>query len=323
MNIKKGFAAGALVVASMLGGQAEAQTLYAYVSETIPANSDVLISVPVNNSVEVELTTSSVSGSVITVPNSVDFAAGDYNQAAFVRYYVRFIDGPAAGLWSSITANTETTLTIANPDVAALATSGGGDKIRVYAHHTLESVFPKALEGFVVDGTPGQQTQVLFYSTADSQNKAPGSNGTATFLSPLAGWGPNAARPIFPEEGIIVRNRSLSKSLTFIKSGIAPDHPVSYLIKPGVARDTAFGTGYPASVLVPETNLGGVFQNQILVQTVPGQNNPPGNAGTYTYINPAVQWSVNNTKLIPANQAFIFRQPATDAGGKRTVTKPY
>lgn len=323
MDIKKGFATAALLLASMAGVQAEGQTVYAYVAETVPANSDVLVSVPVNNNVEVELTTSSVSGTVITVPNSPDFAAGDYNAATFVRYYVRFIDGPASGLWSSITANSETTLTINNPDVAALASSGGGDTIRVYAHHTLESVFPKAQDGISTISTPGQQTQVLYYSTGDSQNKAPGSGFTATFLSPIAGWGPNAARPILPEEGILIRNRSLTDSITYIKPGIAPDHEVSILVEPTVARDTAIGTGYPVDVLLPDTNLGSVLQNQVLFQTIAGQNNAPGNAGTFTYINPAVEWTSGNTKKIAGNTAFIFRQPATDAGGKRTISKPY
>lgn|GEM_PF-2445583 len=323
MNIKKkGFAAAALLLASMAGGQAEA-TVFAYVSETVPPNSDVLTSVPVNNSVEVELTTSGVAGSVITVPNSPDFAAGDYNQALYVKYYVRFIDGPASGLWASITANSETTLTIDNADVAALASAGGGDTIRVYAHHTLESVFPKAQNGISTISTPGQQTQVLFYSDSDSQNKAPGSNGTATFLSPVAGWGPNASRPILPEQGIIIRNRSLTESITFIKPGVAPDHEVSILVKPGVARDTAIGTGYPVNVLLPDTNLGSIIQNQILFQTIAGQNNAPGNGGTFTYINPIANWTIGNTKEIAANTAFIFRQPVTDAGGKRTITKPY
>lgn len=324
MNIKKmRFKVAALLLAAAAGGQAEAENVYGYVSEVIPPSSDVLVSVPLNNAVEAELTTLSVSGSVIAVPDSLDFSAGQYNQQRFVRFYVRFIDGPASGLWSSVTANTETTLTIDNPEVAALASAGGGDTIRVYAHHTLESVFPKAQDGISTISTPGQQTQVLFYSDADSQNKAPGSNGTATFINGIVGWGPNADRPILPEQGVIVRNRSTDESITFVASGAAPDHEVSFLVKPGVARDTAIGTGYPVGVLLPDTNLGAVIQNQILFQTIAGQNNAPGNAGTFTYINPIANWTVGNTREIAPNTAFIFRQPATDAGGKRTVSMPY
>lgn len=320
MDMKKGFSAAALLLASMVGVQAEAQTVYAYVSETIPANSDVLVSVPVNNSIEVELTTSSVAGSILTVPNSPDFAAGDYSQGAFARYYVRFIDGPAAGLWSSVTANSETTLTIDNADVAALASAGGGDTIRVYKHHTINSVFPDSLLNIsFVTGS-----QLLFFSASDTQNKAPGSDLTAgytTFLN--IGWGAEGGRPIYPEEAFIIRNNS-GNPLTYVKTGVAPDHPVSFLLKAGVAKDTPLGTGYPAAVTVKETGLGGFTGRQILTQGGVGQAQAPGSAATYSFtafLN--IGWGAGSDVALAPNSAFLFRQPAGDVGGVFTVAKPY
>lgn len=320
MDIKKGFSAAALLLASMVSVQAEAQAVYAYVAETVPANSDVLVSVPVNNSIEVELTTSSVAGSVITVPNTPDFAAGDFDAGSFVKYYVRFIDGPAAGLWASVTANSETTLTIDNAAVAALASAGGGDQIRVYKHHTLDSVFPAELLGVsFVD-----QTQVLLYGDADTQNKAPGAGGIFTYATFFnLGWGVNAERPLLPEQAFVIRNSS-NTDLTFAVTGIAPDHPVAYLLDGGVAKDTAIGTGYPVPVTVESSGLGGEDQRQILLQGTSGQNQTPGSAGIFTFATFFnLGWGVNAGVPLAPNSALILRQPATDVGGVSTVVSPY
>lgn len=314
---KKGFAAAALLVASMACGQAEAGAVYGYVSKAVPANSDVLVSIPVNNSAEVELTTSSVAGSIITVPNSPDFAAGEFNQGTtFAKYYVRFIDGPAAGLWSSITANSETTITIDNIAVAALATPGGGDTIRVYKHHTIGSIFPDSLEG--ISFVPGQ-TQILTFSSADTQNKAPGSGATIGY-SARSGWGSQAARPLNPEEAFVIRNSS-GDSLTFVAPGVAPDHPVSYLLTAGVAKDTPVGTGFPVDVTVEDTSTGAAGR-QILTYAASGQNLAPGSGQTFTF-GGRNGWGANADAALVPNTAFFLRQGSSDAGGVITVVSPY
>ncbi len=317
--MKKQLTSGLLCLAALSAGQMQAQTVYAYVAETIPASSDVLVSVPVNNNVEVELTTSGVSGSVITVPNSAAFASGDYNAGTFAEFYVRFVDGPAAGLWSSITVNSETSITIEDAAVAALASSGGGDTIRVYAHHTIGSVFPDAL----LDISFVTGTQLLFYSDGDTQNKAPGSGASVGYTEFLGiGWGSDADRPLEPEQAFIIRNSSASP-LTYVKAGIAPDHPVAYLVEAGPAKDTALGTGYPANVTVEETGLGGVTGRQILVQGT-GQNSAPGNAGTFGWTAfLGIGWGADAGVNLAPNSAYIFRQPSGDTGGVSTVVKPY
>lgn len=319
MNIRKTVTTGLLCFAAMASGQAYASDAYAYVHTTVPPSSDVLVSVPVNNALEVELTTVSRSGSVLTVANTPAFAAGDYNAGTFAKYYVRFIDGPAAGLWASITVNSETTLTLDDATVAALATSGGGDTIRVYKHHTVGSIFPAALlnESFV-DGT-----QLLFYSTADSQNKAPGSGGIVNYTTFFdLGWGANADRPIKPEEAFVIRNNAGS-ALTYVVTGVAPDHAVAHLVKPSVAKDTPLGTGYPVGITVTETGLGGIDARQLLLQGT-AQNALPGSAAIHSYTTFAgIGWGASADVSLAPNEAFIFRQAVSDAGGKATVVKPY
>lgn len=308
---------GMLTLSALAGGHAQAAGVYAYVHQSVPGNSDVLVSVPVNNALEVELTLTGKSGSVLFFSNSASFASGDYNAASFAKYYVRFVDGPAAGLWSSITVNAETSITVDNASVAALAASG--NKIRVYKHQTVGSVFPASLLGqSFVDGT-----QLLFYSSADSQNKNPGSGGIVNYTSLFdIGWGANAERPLNPEEAFVIRNNAGSP-LTYIATGAAPDHAVAYLVKPGVAKDTAMGSGYPVGVSVLETGLGAFNNRQIRLQGT-SKNALPGSLATYTYsTGGGVGWGVNAAVVLAPNGGYIFRQTASDAGGKVTVQKPY
>ena len=317
MKITKTVTTGVLCLAAMAGGQAHASDAYAYVHATVAPSTDVLVSVPVNNNVEVELTALSRSGSVITVANSPAFAAGDFNAGAFPKYYIRVLDGSGAGLWASIIANSETTITVDDASVAALVANG--NKFRVYKHHTVASVFPDALlNSAFVDGT-----QLLFYSSADSQNKAPGSGGIVNYTTFFnLGWGANADRPLKPEEAFVIRNSS-GTTLTYVAVGIAPDHAVAYMVKPGVAKDTAVGTGYPVGVTVAETGLGTVNGRSILLQGT-AQNSAPGSAAVYNYTTSfGLGWGANAGVTLAPNSGFVFRQPGSDTGGKATVVKPY
>lgn len=321
-----------VAAASLAGAQASAQELFAYVATPLPAGTDTLVSVPVNNDVEAELTTDSVAGSVINVP-AASLPGGAYDAGSFVNYYVRFIDGPAAGLWSSITANSDSSITIDNPAVAALATAAGGDTIRIYEHHTVGSVFPAdqlddSDGGLLTTGAVANGLQIQFFSDADTQNKAPGSDGAVSFSvislpgNTIAAWNvPD--RPLLPETAFVVRNNS-GEDLQYIQSGAAPDHPVAFLAESGVVKDTHRGLGYPVSLTVLETGLGaGTANRQVLTQGT-AQNSAPGTDGsTATYLGFAGAWNTPNLELQPF-AGFVFRQTsASDAGGKVDVVKPY
>ncbi|MFN3166647.1 MAG: TIGR02597 family protein [Phycisphaeraceae bacterium] len=313
MNLRTGLTTAVLSLAALAGGQAYAADAYAYVHRSIPANSDVLVSAPVNTAIEAELTVTNKAGSVLSFVNSPSFSSGDFNAGTFAKYYVRITSGPAEGLWASIAVNGETTITITNPLVAALVTNGSN--FRVYKHQTVGSMFPAALTGqSFVDGT-----QLLFFSDADAQFKNPGSGGIVNYTTYFdLGWGNNAERPILPEEAFIIRNNSAS-ALTYVAVGFAPDHAVAYLVKPGVARDTALGTGYPVAVTVQETGLGAFNGRQIRLQGT-SKNAFPGSLATYTF---SGSWGANAGVELQPNSAFILRQTASDTGGKATVVKPY
>lgn len=324
------FGAAALAAASF---QANAQKLLAYVSSPLPSGTDTLVSVPVNNNVEVELETVSVAGSVITVDDSPEFAAGDYSAGSFARYYVRFIDGGAAGLWSNITVNSDTTLTIDNAEVAALANAAGGETIRVYKHHTVGSVFPDSFlddadGGVLTTGGVADGLQLLFYSEAALQNKAPGSRASSGVINYTTffnlGWGAGADAPLLPETAFVIRNQT-GNDLQYVVSGAAPDHPVSYLFDASVNKDYLLGTGYPADVTVEETGIG-VFDGRVIFTQGSGIDTGPGGDGGSqfsftTFFN--LGWGASAGVELKPNSAFVFRQSAADPGGKVTVEKPY
>jgi len=317
VNFRKGLTTAVLSLAALAGGQAQASDVYAYVHRSIPANSDVLVTAPVNNDIEAELTVTSKAGSILSFANSPSFASGDFNAGTFAKYYIRVLDGTGAGLWASITVNSETSITINNSIVAALVANG--NTIRVYKHHTVGLLFPVSLQGqSFVDGT-----QLLFYSSTAGQNKNPGSGGIVNYTSFFdLGWGNNAERPILPEEAFVIRNTSASP-LTYVATGFAPDHAVAYFIQPSVARDTAMGTGYPVPVTVAQTGLGTSNGRQIRLQGT-ALNALPGSLATYTYTTSGgVGWGANAGVELQAGSGFILRQTSSDNGGLSTVDKPY
>lgn len=328
--VKKGFTAAALLLASMASGQADAGAVFSYVSTPLPAGTQTLVSVPVNNAVEVELVTAGVSGSVINLPAAsvVDSA---YNAGAYPAYYVRFIDGPAAGLWSSVTVNSPSSITIADADVAAQASAGGGDTIRVYKHHTVGSIFPAdklddADGGSLTTGMVSSGLQIQFFSDGDTINKAQGS-GAPSFASFLAfgGFGvwdtPDV--PLLPESCFIVSNPT-PNDLVYIASGFAPDHAVSYLIKPNVSKDTFLGSGYPVPTTVSGTGLGSGQQNRTIFTRGTGVNQAPGSGGgaIYSYLGFLQIWDEPDAEIQPFG-GFILRQEGADAGGVSVADKPY
>jgi uncharacterized protein (TIGR02597 family) len=317
VNFRQGLTTAVLSLAALAGGRAQASDVYAYVHRSIPANADVLVTAPVNNDIQAELTVTGKAGSILSFANSPAFASGDFNAGTYARYYVRVLDGTAAGLWASITVNSETSVTIDSPIVAALVSTG--NTIRVYKHHTVGSLFPVALQGqSFVDGT-----QLLFYSNGPGQDKNPGSGGIVNYTSFFdLGWGNNAERPILPEEAFVIRNTSASP-LTYVATGFAPDHAVAYFLQPSAARDSARGTGYPVPVTVAQTGLGGFNGRQVRLQGT-ALNALPGSLATYTYsTSGGVGWGANAGVELQPGSGFILRQTSSDTGGISSVEKPY
>lgn len=313
MNIRRsalalGAAAAFTISAPLVDAQMQGATV-----TTVPANSDVVASIPYNRQPVGEYETSSVSGSDITLAGSPDFDTNEFQDT----HYVRVIDGSGAGLWSTISSNTSNVLTLGDSNVAAELDAGGDQTVRVYPHHTVSSVFPETYQGISF----ADQTQVLLFANDDTrQNLNPGGSDFATFNT--GGFNPNTwSDPdlvIPPDTGIVVRNNG-SDALTVIAQGLVPDHKVSYLAPGGdVDKDTVVSSGYPVDSMVKWSGFGGVDQRQILIYANGDtrQNLNPGGSGFATFntggFNPNT-WS-DADLILPAGEGFVLRQNGGSGG---------
>lgn len=305
--------ASAITAAAMLLALA-AQTVSAaeavgYNVVTVPANSDVLVSVPFNNNVEASFTVDSVTGTGITVNEAL--SADTYDSS----YYIRVIDGAGEGLWSTITANGSGGLTIAD-DLSGYVANG--DTFRVYAHHTLATVFPSGMYGVSYTNL----TQVLIYENnlaAMSQNKA--ASKTAVYVAASGNWfgaGVNNNSVLAPETQFIVRNTSGSE-LTLLNSGDVPDYNASMLIAAG--GDVVVGSGYPVDVSLNGSGLEGAFRQVLFFDNAQVSQNK---AASKTAVYNAGSWfGTGASESIGASEAVAIRLHGTESGSKITINKPY
>jgi uncharacterized protein (TIGR02597 family) len=288
-----------------------------YNTVTVPANSDVLVSVPFNQNAEGSFTVSSVTAGGVTVTNSL--AANAYTNG----YYVRFTTGGGEGLWSTISANGTGGFTLS--DTAVLSYVAAGNEFRIYKHHTLTSVFPKGMYG--VSYTNG--TKVLVYENnraAMGQNKTAAK--TATYSTSGGGrWtgsGVSSNTVLAPETQFAVRNVS-SSELTLITQGDVPDYSVSMLL--AANGDLVVGSGYPVPVVLKDSGLGGVNSRKVLFfdNSATGQNKSALKTATYS-TSGGGRWTgsgVTGNELVNPSEAITFRLPSGETGAKITLNKPY
>jgi|WetSurMetagenome_2_1015567.scaffolds.fasta_scaffold20284_6 uncharacterized protein (TIGR02597 family) len=313
--MKNKLAAIAVVALLALAAQASyAQSnVQGYVKVAVPASSDVLVTAPMTQAPVGTFTCTTSGSTIVGVTNGTSTGTGVYQ----TTYYARFITGNAAGLWSTITVDGNDTFTLA--DAAVAAYTRVGDTFRVYPHNTVGTVFPASMKEFSYTGGSSTSTQILLYNNAVAgTNKPPGT--TVNYVDAINNWGtPNTLLP--PDTAFIIRNRA-AKALVYVQFGQVPDYPVSYILPASTAKDIAIGTGYPVLSSVAKTGFGGVANRQELLfsNAASGFNKP--STKTVSYLgSPLFKWGSDDD--ISGSAGFIFRQAASDAGGKVTATKPY
>lgn len=215
--------ASAIAAASLLAfavQAASAAEVVGYNVVTVPANSDVLVSVPFNKGVEATLTVATVSGSSIVVDETL--TPGTYNSS----YYIRFTSGAAAGLWSTISANGSNGVDVT--DSSILSGVVAGDTFQVIEHHTVSSLFAAGLEDVVWNTS----TKVLLPA-----NDTAGINKGYTVVAYSSGaWKSGRTdysnQVVEPGQGLIVRNESAS-ALNWIAYGDVAEGNVAQLLPAG------------------------------------------------------------------------------------------
>ncbi len=293
--------------------QAAQAGMVAITKFTIPAQSDVRVSLTVTRPGYTNLTVASKTASTLT---PVEATGNAFAPTTATKYYVRFITGNAAGLWSTITADNGT-LTLESTDVlGAVANVQAGDTFRVYKHHTIGTLFPEDLKD--ISFRTGTQI-LLFNNAAVSQNKSASIVVTRGPTSWLGGGGNNQI--IAPDTLFNIRNAN-ANPLTVAYSGDAPTHPISYLVTAGQTKDNLIGTGYPVTRTAVQTKLGTAPGRQILLFNNAATGINKSSSAVLTYSGAAWLGASGNATPIPAGDGFIFRQNG-GAGGVVTLTKPY
>lgn len=326
--------ASAITAAALLALTAQtvsAAEAVGYNTVTVPANSDVLVSVPFNQSAVGTFTVDSVTANGVTVADTL--TANAYTNG----YYVRFTTGGGEGLWSTISANGTGGFDLQN--TAVLADVGNGDTFKVYPHQTLAKVFPDGMEGvsFAKSASAfSRSTEILIpNSSSVGINKSPAS----TYYHYNNAWrkvGSSSSLSfdttvVSPQEYFVLRNKSTNE-LTYVALGAVEAVTLGrYVTIETTKNDITAVSGRPVRLTLFELGLGGTpafttttqtfnRKDELLVfnNNVAGQNKSP--AATYYYYNGA--WrkvgasaaTSFDSELVDAGAALIIRKAAGTAG---------
>jgi uncharacterized protein (TIGR02597 family) len=316
------------------------QNIVGFNKINVPANTDVRLSVPFTtapyggsgsqDAAAVFTVIGTTSGSTINVTSGA-LTSGVFTAANVTKssYYVRFMTGNAKGLWMTIKSNDvggfvlDDTYTLQR--AALINKVQSGDQFRVYKHQTISGVFSSDLLGIsYVNGT----TILLYENDIDTVATNPTSWKQAAYTTSGGGkWsgsGIDGTTILRPEAQFILRNTSL-QTLFVAMNGLAPDYPVSMLIKAG--DDMLIGTGYPVPITLKDSGLGGVTGRIVMTydNQATGQNKTSLKQAAYT-TSGGGKWTgsgVTGNEVLSPSEAIRFRLPSGDAGTIVTINKPY
>ena len=223
MKLKAFFSVIALASAGTGFGQYATDPV-GVVSLSVPAQADVSIGAPMHRASEFQGRIKTISGSTLTVVGTPGWTTDAFKYVANSQpktYFVRVDSGTKEGLWCTVTANSVNSITVnlngesfsgVNSDDVAGGESG--DLISVIPFWT-----PKTLFGSVSNGV----SLLLFRPTNGGINVS--ATSVLTYQASSGNWfnGFSVANdsPIFPTEGVVLRNSSTSP-LTVSVVGTVP-----------------------------------------------------------------------------------------------------
>ncbi len=336
--------AAAILILSASWAGAGDENSYGYNHITIPANTEVPVSIPFTQKAEGTYTVNTkVADTGVTVSGS-PFTADEYND----MYYVRFTK---KGYWTTITDTGTNQLNFENTDI--LDNIVAGDEFKIYPHHTLESVFPdsKENESFIASTGSGLNltinTKVLMWEDSVGNNQSP----TDTYYWHEDGeWrkfgdsGNFDDTIIDPDDMLAIRNTS-EYDLDFRSEGYVYKGALAITLSRSAAsdNDTQTTTGWPVPIKLKDMGLGGtdafesstgsglglVIKDKLLVwdNSDEGTNKSPKH--TYYYHEDG-EWrkfgqsgSFNDTKIDPSAGILIRSVSGASVEETWTSNAPY
>lgn len=343
MKLKITNTAIAAALLTLLGHTAGAANAVGYNKITVPANSDVLVSVPFNEDAAGTYSVSSISSATISVNETL--AADTFDNT----YYVRITSGNAAGLWSTVSSNAAGELTVQDEDILSDVTAG--DTLDVLPHHTLETVLPDRLVDVSFIASTGSGFSLTINTTVRTWSADVGINQSPanTYYYHESGeWrtlaGGNADATIFtPDDIMVIRNSDDTEALSYIVSGNVPEGAIGQLLSTHASDDDTYtSSGRPVGITLDELGLGGsaAFKGstgsgfsltindtlRVYDNTTAGINKSP--ASTY-YYHETEGWRTladapAGDTVIPAGTGFVIRKVSgTTSTDAWTAQAPY
>lgn len=335
----KASAIAAVALAALAVGTAKAVEITGYTKIAVPANSDVLLTVPFDQDASGDFAVNTKTGTGVTVTNTLTT-----NQFA-TTFFIRFTSGTGKGLWTTISSNTTSAFVFAN--TAILSDINVGDTFTVYPHRTLTNVFTDGMAGLSYAKTTSlanRQTEVLIPDTTGVGTNRPIS---ATYFYFNNAWRKVGAAPTVnfnntvlpPQDHFILRNRT-ANPLTYISMGdVTAVQRARYIPTETIKTDVVAAAGFPLKIKLAQLGLGGtsafatttnvaVRKDELLVfdNTAVGQNKPA--LATFFFFNNA--WrkvgdspaTSHNDDLLDVGAAFVVRKAAGASAATTKWTEP-
>ncbi len=324
--------------ASLSTAQSVATTPVGAVTVPAQANSETYLSMPLSRAPEFVGVVGSVSGDVVTVSGTPDWAANQFVKALPGQpntYYARVRTGALAGQYFTVVASSANSVTL-DPNGFSLSELVADDRIEITPYWSLGSLFPASAAGTSFTASANaftRQTELFFPNLNFDGINAPSDE---TFFFTNGAWrkvGANVAlsfddRVIPPDVFFKVSNKAAASSITV--TGQVEVGAIGTVINSStVQTDNVVAISFPADVTL---NGSGLFQSgaftaspnsflrtdELLVYSdaVAGTNRPA--VFTYFYTNgawrrvgAAATTDFSNEPVFAAAKGVIIRKAAT------------
>jgi uncharacterized protein (TIGR02597 family) len=233
-----------------------------YYQVTLLGNSDTYLSVPYRRpGVSLQMVTS-VSGSVITVSGSPNWAANGFVYSPPTQtntYFVRFVSGAAGGKSYAVIANGANNLTV-NLNGDSLASVANGDTIAIESYWTPATLFPNGAGIFASPTLGNRFTEVLIPDT----NSAGINLSSSKILFYNAGSWKQVGQGgishnddiLAPNSFLVIRhNVNTNSTMTLLGSVVGSSISIPLQVSSTVQQDNAVALTRPVTVSLDASGL--------------------------------------------------------------------
>jgi uncharacterized protein (TIGR02597 family) len=336
------FAAAVLLAGAINISGTNAESGFATIP--VPANTDVVASVPFAKAALATFAVTTTTGTGITITGTLPV------DGYATVFYIRMTSGSANGRWSTISSNTASTFELV--DTSFLGSVAAADTFVVVPHQTLAKVFPPELLGYSYSASTSSTVhtfEVLLPDSAVGINKAPVETYYYRTVAGVAAWRKFGAAAsanfdstvLVPGSYFTLRNLNATP-LTYLTSGetLTSRQQATGIKTEAVQNDIPVSTNNGVEVRLLDLNLGGTsaFLNstsstthtdELLVfdNAATGFNKAPVKTYYYRQIGNNAAWRLfgdaaaadHSSDKIPAGAGILLRKGGGTPGSNDWV----